>query len=481
MDLTRFIDSGDSDLPAYKRISLGIERAIGRGDLPLGARLPSERALARQLHSSRTTIVAAYDELHMRGLISRQVGRGSYVTGGRADRGAPFSWAGKAARSASIFTIGSRGGSERFADRSRETFDVSFDVSTPAMELFPLAKFESALAAALQRSAHASPPRIHVHGHPRLRAALAAFVGCPADEVFVTAGVQQAVDLLARYFVNPKETVIVEDPGHPGAFEAFRSSGARIVGWNVPAWDPEELERLILRHRPKLIYSNPTFQNPTGATMDTETRRELLRLSALHGVPVVEDDTYARLHWGRALCPPLRELDERKVVVRVGSFSMILGPGLRVGYIIAPSQIMHGLAAMKVASTGPSEEVSQQAVAELLRTGAIAAHIADLRREHESRHEVLVRCLDAARLAPRGYVSPGGGLYSWIGFPQDGSRLARAAAERGVGLAPGAKFYLGGKPSRHVRICFAGSPAARIEIGVARLSDAVRGAAGVAS
>ncbi|HEU5163020.1 MAG TPA: PLP-dependent aminotransferase family protein, partial [Thermoanaerobaculia bacterium] len=249
----------------------------------------------------------------------------------------------------------------------------------------------------------------------------------------------------------------------------------RMVGWNVPAWDPGELERLILRHRPKLVYSNPTFQNPTGATMEIDTRRELLRLAATHRVPIVEDDTYSLLHWNRPSPPSLRDLDAHNVVLRVGSFSMILGPGVRVGYIIAPRQIMDGLAAMKGAAAGPSDEVSQQAVAELLRGGAITSHLADLRSEHKRRHEALMRSLEAARLAPRDYVSPGGGLYSWIGFPQDGRRVAGAAARVGVGVGAGAKFYLGGKASRHLRICFAATPPDRIEEGVALLSAALKG------
>ncbi len=475
MDLNRFIESDDSDLPAYKRVSAGIERAIARGELLVGTRLPSERALARQLLRSRATIVAAYDELHRRGMISRQVGRGSFVSGGGADVDAPFSWIGKAARSAAALTTAGAGGAEPAPDPPMGKLAISFDVSSPATDLFPLLEFGSAVSAALHRAVHASPPRVHVHGHPRLRAALAAWVGCAPEEVFVTAGAQQAVHLLARYFVNPKETVIVEEPGHPGAFQAFRSSGARLVGWTAPAWDPGELERLIIRHRPKLVYSNPTFQNPTGATMEIDTRREMLRLSALHGVPIVEDDTYSRLHWNRPAPSSIRDLDGRKVVLRVGTFSMILGPGVRVGYIIAPAQIMDGLAAMKGASAGPSDEVSQQAVAALLRDGAITKHLADLRSEHRRRHEALMRSLEAARLVPRDYVSPGGGLYAWIGFPQDGRRVAGAAARCGVGVGAGSKFFLGGKASRHLRFCFAATPPSQIETGVALLSTAMKG------
>jgi len=425
MDIINLFETSNPNLPTYKRISSGIERAVAGGEIPIGTRLPSERELAGQLHKSRTTVVAAYDDLQMKGIIRRYVGRGSFVAGGVGQTDAPFAWAGKIARTAMAVTSG---------------LDA---VESAAPLLLPHDDLSAAIGHVIRCRRYQPAP---VEGEPMLREAIAEYASCAPDEVLITTGVQQSLDLIARYLVDPKETVIVEQPGHTGAFHAFRSSRAQIVGWNAPSWNIAELQHLIVRHRPKLIYTNPTFHNPTGATMSIETRRELLATASMLSVPIVEDDTYSLLHWNRQPPPSLRELDQNGIVIRVGSFSMILTPGIRLGYIIAPRQLMRDLTMLKRVSAGAGDAITQRAVSELLRNGVIEEHLATLRREHKQRYEGLAQSLSRSAIK---HVAPNGGMYAWLKLPDEKLQLAKRA------VTPGARFYPTPFVSTHVRVCFA--------------------------
>lgn len=430
MDIINLFLATTPTLPTYKRISSGIERAVARGEIPIGTRLPSERILAGQLGKSRTTVVAAYDDLQMKGIIRRYVGRGSFVAGGIGTSDAPFAWSGKMARSAMSVTSNAN----------------ILDFSAPSIDFFPHDKLGSAIDDILRRSRRAALAPVPVEGEPRLREAIAEFAGCSPEEVLVTNGVQQSLDLIGRYLIDPKDAVIVEQPGHTGAFHAFRSSRAQVIGWNAPAWNISELQHLIVRHRPKLIYTNPTFHNPTGATMPIDTRRELLATASVLAVPIVEDDTYSLLHWNRQPPPSLRELDKNDIVIRVGSFSMILTPGIRLGYIVAPRQIMRDLATLKRVSAGSCDGITQRAVGELLRNGVIEEHLATLRREHKQRYDALARSLSGSAIK---HTPPAGGIYAWLKLPDEKTRVADR------GMTPGSRFYPAPFTSSHVRVCFA--------------------------
>jgi len=430
MDLINLFQTTSPDLPTYKRISSGIERAVARGELPIGTRLPSERILARQLGKSRTTVVAAYDDLQMKGIIRRYVGRGSFIAGGIGAPTEPFAWSGKVARSAMTMTAGA----------SLSEF------AAPAIRFFPHDKLGFAIDEILRRNRRAALTPAPVEGETRLRESIADFAGCEPDEVLVTSGVQQSLDLIGRYLIDPKDAVLVEQPGHTGAFHAFRSSRAQVIGWNAPAWNIGELQHLIVRYRPKLIYTNPTFHNPTGATMSIDTRRELLATASVLAVPVIEDDTYSQLHWNRQPPPSLRELDKNGIVIRVGSFSMILTPGIRLGYIIAPRQIMRDLALLKKASSGAGDAITQRAVGELLRNGVVEDHLAVLRREHKQHYDAFARSLHGAAVR---HTPPAGGIYAWLELPGEIKQPLQQ------GITPGARFYPAPTSTSHVRVCFA--------------------------
>src|SRR6266581_4128869 len=318
--------------PFYRRLVDVIEAGIGRGAVPAGFRLPPERDLARTLGVSRATVVSAYRELESRGLVRGYVGRGTFVSAKPDGGGAPFAWRGKIAASALQAT------DTTVRDLVRAASDpglLSLAAGEPALDAFPIEAFRRAMDGVLTKHASVAWRHGPTEGMPRFRAALADRFGGEPEHILVLAGAQQGLDLLARCLVDRGDAVVIDRPGYLGAIQTFRSAGARLVGWDITRADTDELEELLLRYRPKLIYTNPTHHNPTGITLSIRTRRELLELAARYRVPIVEDDTYRELALTGPPTPPsLFKLDDtHTIVIRINSFSKMLAPGLRLGWI----------------------------------------------------------------------------------------------------------------------------------------------------
>src|SRR5438552_11135615 len=305
--------------PFYRRLVEIIENGIGRGAVAAGCRLPPERDLARVLGISRATVVSAYRELEARGLLRGYVGRGTFVSAKPDAASAPFAWRGKIAAAALL----SNDTTVRDLVRAAADPDVmSLAAGVPALDCFPTDAFQRAMNQVLAKQSDAAWRHGPTEGMPRFRAALADRFGGEPEHILVLAGAQQGLDLLARCLIDRGDAGVIDRPGYLGAIQTFRGPRARLVGWDIAAADLDELEELLLRYRPKLIYTNPTNQNPTGSTMPIRARRELLELAARYRVPVVEDDTYRELALAGAPPPSLFTLDEgHAVVIRINSFS----------------------------------------------------------------------------------------------------------------------------------------------------------------
>ena len=232
----------------------------------------------------------------------------------------------------------------------------------------------------LTRDAHAAWRHGPTEGQPALREAIAERFGVPAESVLVLSGAQQGLDLLARCLIDPGDAVIVDRPGYLGAIQSFRAAGAKLIGWDIAQADIDELEDLLVRYRPKLIYTNPTFQNPTGITMPIRTRRELLRLAERYRVPIVEDATYRELYFRDPPPPSLRDLDAPDIVIHLNSFSKVLAPGLRLGWLSAAPSIVDQMAIIKQRLDPHTQNLVQFAMATLIRDGSFDAHLRTLAR-----------------------------------------------------------------------------------------------------
>jgi DNA-binding transcriptional MocR family regulator len=460
--------------PLYAHLVTLFESAIARGDLPSGSRLPPERELAARLKISRTTVVAAYRELESRGLLRGYVGRGTFVCAAPEPSGTPFAWRGK------IASVALRSNDSTLRDTLRHSSDarlLSLAAGEPAIDLFPTAAFQKAIDYVLTRDARSAWRHGPTEGQPVLRDAIADRFSVPAETVLILAGAQQGLDLLARCLIDPGDAVIVDRPGYLGAIQSFRAAGARLVGWDVVRSDVDELEDLLLRYRPKLIYTNPTFQNPTGTTMPIRTRRELLKLAERYRTPIVEDATYRDLYFAEAPPPSLRELDAQNLVIHLNSFSKVMAPGLRLGWLSAAPSIVEQMAIIKQRLDPHTQNLVQFAMARLILDRSFDAHLKTLRAEHARRAAQMLASIE--RHVPTGVLRvarPQGGLYLWCRLaPGISSRaLLDQALAAGVAFVPGHAFYSDPAGDSELRLCFSSVPPGTIDDAVQRLAVSLR-------
>jgi DNA-binding transcriptional MocR family regulator len=455
--------------PVYRHIMRAIERAMGAGRLTPGLRLPAERQLAAALDVSRATIVKAYRELEARGLARGHVGRGTFVSAAPDSSGAPFAWRGKVASAAL------RSNDSVLHDLIKDSTDpglLSIAAGVPALDRFPVNAFKRSLEHVIRRDGAAVWGHGPTEGHPNLRQALARRFGGQPENVLALAGAQQGLDLLARCLIDPGDTVVIDRPGYLGAIHTFRAAGARLVGWDIVRHDLDELEDLIERYRPKLIYTNPTFQNPTGWTMPIRVRRGMLALAGRLRVPIIEDDTYRELNLAALPPPSLHSLDTQSVVIYLGSFAKMLAPGLRLGWIAAAEPIVEQLALIKQSADPHPQTLAQLVVAELIDQGGFDEHLKLLRQEHRRRRDALAAAFDTHHAAGQlQWALPDGGLYFWCRLPArvNASAVLMQSLTESVAFVAGQRFYVDHAGERELRLCFSGVRPDRADEVVRRL------------
>jgi len=457
----------------YEQLVNALEFAIDQGDLLPGARLPSERELAVLLKLSRTTTTNAYRELESRGVLRRHVGRGTFVCAAPAPDEIPFAWRGKVSATAL------RSANPSLRNLMRDAVDpgvISLALGCPALECFPSAEFRRLSDLTLKRELHTTLSHGPTEGQPRLRRLLAARIGARPENILVVTGSQQGLDLLAKCLVDPGDAVVVDRPCYLGAVQTFRASGAKLVGWDLRRGDLSELEDLFIRYRPKMMYTNPTFQNPTSHTLGVNDRRELLKLVARYRIPLVEDDTYRDLYLDAPPPPSLWQLDEYNVVIHTSTFSKSLAPGLRLGWIAANEVIVDQLALLKQNTDIYSPNLTQLVIAEMLHSGLYDEHLRKLREEHARRRAALIGVLE--RHVPSralSFTRPQGGMYIWcrLGRGLTTAQLLPRAKAAGMVFASGEVFYCDEAGAHHLRLCFSGRPAEQLEEGGKRFAKAL--------
>jgi 2-aminoadipate transaminase len=439
--------------PVYRHVVRAVERAIAAGSLEPGHRLPAERQLAQSLGISRATVVSAYRELESLGLVRGYVGRGTFVSAAPDASGAPFAWRGKLSAAAMRST------DSMIRDLCHDSVKpglISLAAGIPALERFPADAFRHSLDKVLRRDGAAMWGHGPTEGQPVLREAIAQRFGGHAENVLVLAGAQQGLDLLVRCLIDPGDTVVIDRPGYLGAIQTFRAAGAKLVGWDVVNHDLDELEDHLVRYRPKLIYTNPTFQNPTGWTMPIRLRRDFLALCSRLRVPIIEDDTYRDLHFGAPPPPSLHSLDTQSVVIYLRSFSKVLAPGLRLGWLSAAKPIVEQLALIKQRADPHTQNLAQFVIADLIEDATFDAHLIELRAEHRRRRDALASALQRHGANLLRWTNPDGGLYFWCrlaGRLQASNILARALAES-VSFVHGEAFYVDRAGERELRLCY---------------------------
>jgi len=325
-------------------------------------------------------------------------------------------------------------------------------------------------------------------GDPALRSSIArwetAWTGRPtsADDVLITTGSQQALDLLCRTLLEPGDRVVVEDPAYVGAVQALRAAGAvlDVVAQDREGMRTEELAaRLAAGLRPKLVYVTPTFHNPAGSTMPEHRRRHLAALADRYGFLIVEDDAYRRLGFGGAPPAPVAAYTER--AARLGTFSKILSPGLRVGWLTAPRPVLSAVTRAKQAADLHTSTLAQALVREASADEArLDAHVDRIRTVYRSRAAHLSGALQAEFGARLAASPPAGGMFTWAWFTDgtDTDTLLAKALAQGVAFVPGRAFSVVGEQRNALRLCFASVPEPALTQGVRRLRRAWEAARG---
>ncbi len=324
-------------------------------------------------------------------------------------------------------------------------------------------------------------------GYGPAREQIARFMGGKGVEVapeglIVTTGSQQALDLIGKTMVSPGDKVIVEAPTFLATIQCFRLYGADVVGAPIDAdgVQVDALERLIDEHKPKLVYLVPSFANPSGAMLSLERRRRILEIAARTHTLVVEDDPYGELYFGKAPPPSMLALSRdvpgsRDWVAYCGSFSKILSPGLRVGWLIAQPALLANATMCKQFSDAHTSNLTQAIAAHYLTLGRMDAALAQVRTVYAERARVMAECLRGALGDAIAFDAPHGGMFFWarLAGGRDAGQFAQRAIEKLVAFVPGAPFYAHDPDRSTLRLSFATADLAKIEEGIARLGQAL--------
>ena len=306
------------------------------------------------------------------------------------------------------------------------------------------------------------------------------------EGLIVTTGSQQALDLIGKTMISPGDKVIVEAPTFLATIQCFRLYGADIIGAPIDAdgVDVDQLEKLIALHKPKLVYLIPTFGNPSGATLSLERRKRILEIAARTQTLVVEDDPYGELYFGKEPPPSMLALSEgvpgsRDWLAHCGSFSKILSPGLRVGWMIAPAALLANATMCKQFSDAHTSNLTQAIAAHYLGLNRLDAALAVVRKTYAERAEVMAESLRRELGDAISFNQPQGGMFFWArltgarGQTSNAAEFAKRAIEKGVAFVPGAPFFAHDPDLATLRLSFATAGLEKIEEGIGRLGQAL--------
>ena len=369
---------------------------------------------------------------------------------------------------------------------------ISFAGGFPDSAMFDVEGIREASALALSKEPGAALQYGATEGYNPLREQLALFMAAKgvkniaAEGLIVTTGSQQALDLVAKTLLNPNDVALVEAPTFLATIQCFRLYGPQVLGVPIDAHgvQVDKLEAMIQQHKPKLVYIIPTFGNPSGALLTQERRLKILQLAVQYKTIVIEDDPYGDLYFGEAPPPSMLALSNqvpgsRDWLVHCGSLSKVLSPGLRVGWMVAPPDLLARATMCKQFSDAHTSTFAQATAAQYLLSGRMPATLSTVRRVYAERAQAMDKALQRELGDALTYTAPQGGLFFWAnltgknGAVKDGNAFAKSAIEKGVAFVPGAPFFANDPDLSSIRLSFATADVAKIEEGIARLGQAL--------
>jgi GntR family transcriptional regulator / MocR family aminotransferase len=468
----------DFKAPAYKWLYAALRDEIVNGRLRPGARLPATRELARRYGLSRGTVMNSFDQLKAEGYLECTVGSGTYVSSVLPDE---------------LLEVGGKSGAKLEATRSVERRISSyaqrvnlfpslearpsraFRTNLPALDLFPTTLWAQVASRRLRCVSMNLLLGCDAMGYEPLREAVASYlttsrgVRCVPGQVAIVSGVQEALDLVARLLLNPGDLVCMEDPGYPGVAMVFKAAGAKIS----PAPVDEEgitLQKQALR-RARLVYVTPGHQFPLGITMSLPRRLQLLEWAAKSGAMILEDDYDSEFRYSGRPVPALQGLDHRGMVLFTGSFSKVLFPSLRLGYLVVPPDLVDSVSAFISITNRHAPLLEQSVLCDFITEGHFGRHLRRMRQVYAERRSVLQESAqkNLAGLLEITGVEAGLQTAAWLSGGRSGESAAAAAAKRKVDVTPLSRYCQGTNLREGLHLGFAAVNAKEIRRGIQEL------------
>jgi GntR family transcriptional regulator/MocR family aminotransferase len=479
-----------SVIPLYQQIETHLRQGILSGGLAADTRLPASRQLARDLGVNRITVENAYAELETDGLIYSRMGSGTYVLPvnplpalPKDGPGAPWPLWQQSVEFQSK-TTKRKPSDEILKKTSRHPHPISFASGIGDAHLFPAEDFRKVLQTVMRRDGIAALDYGEPNGHAPLRETITHILASQglqtrSENVLITAGSQQALSLVSQLLLKPGDVILVESPTYSGALDLFRALNFEVVGIPLDSqgMQVEALEKLLQQHHPKLIYTIPNFHNPTGTCLSAPRRRQLIILADRYNIPILEDDFVGDLRYEGRTQPALKALDPGGRVIYVSTFSKILMPGLRVGFLVAEGPVYNGLVNFKRVNDLATSTLVQRALEAYVTVGRYQSHMRRSCQIFRKRRDLMLSAIRHYLPEEVGFDLPQGGLFIWLELPEklSSEKLLPLALEEGVVFAPGNEFFPGGSGGRNwLRLNFVAQASDQIEEGMKRLSKAIQ-------
>jgi GntR family transcriptional regulator / MocR family aminotransferase len=479
-----------NEVPLYQQIETYLRKGILSGSLAADTRLPASRQLARDLGVNRITVENAYAVLETDGLIYSRMGSGTYVLPPNPllafSKDKPGdSWP---LWQQSLELEGTTSKNKALEEKHRKTARqadlISFASGIGDAHLFPAEDFRKVLQTVMRRDGIAALDYGEPNGHAPLRETITHILASQglqtrSENVLITAGSQQALSLVSQLLLKPGDVIMVESPTYSGALDLFRALGFKVVGVPVDrhGMQVEALEKLLQQHHPKLIYTIPTFHNPTGTCLSSQRRIQLIILADRYNIPILEDDFVGDLRYEGRAQPALKALDPGGRVIYVSTFSKILMPGLRVGFLVAEGPIYHRLVQFKRVNDLATSTLIQRALEVYVTVGRYQSYLRRSCQLFHKRRDAMLSAIDRYLPAGVSLDPPQGGLFIWLQLPENLSSetLLPLAWEEGVEFSPGNGFFSDGTDGRNwLRLNFVAQAPDKIEEGIKRLGRAIK-------
>jgi len=444
----------ESKTPIYMQIKKQIENMISVGKLQANFILPAERILSEKLHVNRSTVIKAYMELKAEGLVESRVGSGTVVLAPLSKNSSqekmyipPLRWSQLESKRAikshentinSILSVFEKGKVISFASgvSSEDTYELEL-----------LKNLQNQIIDKYKEKVFMPTP---VDGSLELKGTIKSYlqengINASTKQIMVTSGSQQAIEFFARLLIDPGDVVLVEEPTYIGAIQAFESYDARLIG--IPMDEEgirlDILETCLIKYRPKFIYTQPDFHNPTGKTMSLSRRKELLKLAHYYNIPILEDNPYGELYFSGSPLPSLKSLDNNDYVIYLSSFSKTISFSLRVGYVVASENIINRFIKFKQITDIQTSTFSQFLIHEFVSQGHLKPHLDTIRYKYKNKRDLMISGLNKCDIDGMKIFVPNGGYFVWLRLPNNirMNELVKNLGEQGVVVMPGDLFY----------------------------------------